>query len=104
MLDGGLREPHQGAAALAAVEAKQRGEVLADRRSEVAGVAAAGAKAGVVALEHHNVGAALAQRQRRPQPGVAGADHDHVGLDRALQRRARIGRRVEPKARGARSR
>jgi hypothetical protein len=101
VLDGGLREADQGAPALAAVNAKQRRKVLADRRRQVAGVAPACAEARVVALEHHHVGAALSQRERRPQPRVAGADHDHVGLHGPLQRRPRVRRRVEPKARGA---
>ena len=98
VLDRLLGEPHQGAAALAAVEAEQGGEVLADRRGEVAGVAAAGAEAGVVALEHDHVGARLGHRQRRREAGVAGADHHAVAVELSLQRRPGLGRRVEPEA------
>ncbi len=93
-----LGQPHQGAAALAAVEAEQGGEVLADRRGEVAGVAAAGAEAGVVALQHHHVGARLGHRQGRREAGVAGADHHAIAAHVSLQRWPGLGRRVEPEA------
>jgi hypothetical protein len=98
VLDRLLGEADQGAAALAPVEAKQGGEVLADRRGEVTGVAAAGAETRVVALEHADVRSRLRHRDRGRQAGVSGADHDGVALGVSLERRAGFGRRVEPEA------
>ena len=48
-----------------------------------------GAEAGAMRLQHHHPPPGARQRQRRPEPGVeACAEDNHIGLDRAGERRA----------------
>src|SRR5262249_60182582 len=75
-----------------------RRQVLADRRREVPGVAPARAGAAEVALDHGDVDAGLAQRQRRAEAREAAADDRDVGAQRTGERRLGRRRRRVPEA------
>ena len=89
--------------------------IVLESRDDLTAVASGSAPAGLRRVEHHHVGAALGQVQRRRQTRVAGADHRHVGaavslegprlrqgLGRTPGRRGRIERRDPLRGEGCR--
>ena len=76
----------------ASISPGQRARPFADpvrqRRRAEAAVATRRAERDPLALEQHDALALLGRLQRGPQPGQPAADHDEVGLDRAVERRA----------------
>ena len=95
--DGGLGELHELGGARLAEEHEQRRQILADRRREMAGIAAARAEPGEVPLEHDDIDARALQRQGRGEPGVAGADDRNVGRNVAGDTGPQIGRGRDPR-------
>ncbi len=93
--DGGVGEADQRRGAPVTEEAQQRGQVLADGRRQMAGVAPAGASASKVGFEHDRFHACVAERQRRREARVARADDRHVGVELAPQRPRGLGRGIE---------
>ena len=69
-------------------------------REQEAAVAPARAAGDGPPLEQQDVEAAARQAPRARQPADPAADHAHVDLGPALERRARLVRRVEPERRG----
>ena len=72
-------------------------------REQEAAVAAAGAAGDRVPLEHDRVDAALGERAGAGQAADPAADHAHLGLHPAAQRRARLVGSVEPVGERARA-
>ena len=62
-----------------------------EQRRAPAAVAPGGAEPGDLPLDHHDPQRRVGQREvvRRPEPGVAGTDDRHVGVDVPVQRRPR---------------
>ena len=82
-----VREADDRRRPLLAVHQQQRRQVLAYRRRQVAGVAAARAEPAELALEHDDVDARAPERERGGKPGEAAADDRDVGARLTGERR-----------------
>ena len=98
VLDRLVRELHERLRPFLPKHPQQRREVFADRRREMASVAAACARASEVSLEHEDVDALLTERQCRRKTRVAGANDDDICTLLSLKRSAGIIRLASPGA------
>ncbi len=69
------------------------GDAMGDGGREEPTVSARGTDPGLARLEHEDVASGVVRvgLQRGPQPGVAGADDDEIGVGGSGERRGRIG-------------